>query len=290
MVAIPKKVSLWRRDCERVFSCPVEVVRISRAAFTLVELLVVVAVIGILLAVLLPALGISRERARSTKCLSNSRQLHIANTMYAHEWNDHYIPAAPDIFASNSIRWHGIRESGDQIFDPRGSALYAYFGQQDVKLCPSFRRFLDEGSGAFEAGTGGYGYNQQYVGGTNYLFGFDTRSAKHSTRTAGIEIPEECIMFGDAALPYPNGTIIEYSFIEPPFWHLNAGKEPSSFKPDPSMHFRHKGYANAVWCDGHASSEKFAFTTDVNAYHGDNLKCQVGWFDPDNNSKFDIWK
>ena len=97
-------------------------------------------------------------------------------------------------------------------------------------------------------------------------------------------------MFADAAFPYPNGTIIEYSFIEPPFWHLDAGRESSSVKPDPSIHFRHRGYANSVWCDGHGSSEKFAFTTDANGYHGDNVKWQVGWFDPDDNSRFDIWK
>lgn len=51
----------------------------SRArAFTLVELLVVVAVIGILVALLLPVLGAARESARSSECQGNLKQIGLA--------------------------------------------------------------------------------------------------------------------------------------------------------------------------------------------------------------------
>jgi prepilin-type N-terminal cleavage/methylation domain-containing protein len=61
------------------------------AAFTLVELLVVLAVIGILVALLLPALSRARDRARGAQCVSNLRQWGLAYRQYADDNRD-YLP------------------------------------------------------------------------------------------------------------------------------------------------------------------------------------------------------
>lgn len=58
------------------------------AAFTLVELLVVIAVIAILAALLLPVLSSAKERARRTACLNNLRQFNLGLIMYGHDNRD----------------------------------------------------------------------------------------------------------------------------------------------------------------------------------------------------------
>ena len=284
--------SLWRCPRERVFLCHGQSGERARLGFTLVELLVVVAIIAILFGITLPALVSARAKARTANCISNIRQLHLANTAYSNQWDGHYVVAAPDVFSTNKVRWHGIRTSNNESFDFQFSPLYSYLDKEkEIKVCPSFRKYISGENAAFESGTGGYGYNQQYVGGTNYLYGVGPEAACISTRSDAILNPTDCVMFADAAMPvgYPEDGLIEYSFIEPPRWHLQAGRETSTYQPDPSIHFRHGGRAVAVWCDGHTSTESLAFTKDDNIYNGDNKKWQVGWFGPDDNSKFDVW-
>jgi len=62
-------------------------------AFTLVELLVVIAVIAILAAILLPVLGEAKEKGHTVVCLNNLKQLQLAINIYADEHEDELPPA-----------------------------------------------------------------------------------------------------------------------------------------------------------------------------------------------------
>jgi prepilin-type N-terminal cleavage/methylation domain-containing protein/prepilin-type processing-associated H-X9-DG protein len=60
----------------------------KRRGFTLIELLVVIAIIAILAAILFPVFAKAREKARQTSCLSNLKQVALAQLMYIQDYDE----------------------------------------------------------------------------------------------------------------------------------------------------------------------------------------------------------
>src|SRR5580658_9406408 len=67
----------------------------SRRGFTLIELMVVIAIIGILAALLLPAFAHSKQEAQGILCLNSGHQMMVALTLYGGD-NTDYLPPNPD--------------------------------------------------------------------------------------------------------------------------------------------------------------------------------------------------
>ena len=63
--------------------------------FTLIELLIVVAIIAILAGMLLPALAKARKASEKARCSSNLKQIGNAQSMYRNDWNDFIAPPTP---------------------------------------------------------------------------------------------------------------------------------------------------------------------------------------------------
>src|SRR5580658_7657312 len=66
-----------------------------KKGFTLIELLVVIAIIAILAAILFPVFAKAREKARQTACLSNEKQLGLAEMQYTQDY-DETFPSTND--------------------------------------------------------------------------------------------------------------------------------------------------------------------------------------------------
>lgn len=99
-----------------------------RGGFSLIELLVAIAIIGVLSAILFPVFISARERAKRTFCVNNLRQVHVALSLYADDYNG-YMPRFKDL----SSKKDGSRQS-------EGPALLqTYVRNKNVFFCPNAR-------------------------------------------------------------------------------------------------------------------------------------------------------
>jgi len=137
-----------------VYRLPPGVEARSRA-FTLVELLIVIAIIFILAAILMPVLNKAEERSRAALCLSNKRQMTLAYNMYPDDYNGELTPnysglVNPDgtlatCWVMGGMTWPGTGQDSlypitdnTNVYYLQNSLLGPYCGHRtDIYKCPS---------------------------------------------------------------------------------------------------------------------------------------------------------
>jgi prepilin-type N-terminal cleavage/methylation domain-containing protein/prepilin-type processing-associated H-X9-DG protein len=108
-----------------------------KSAFTLIELLVVIAIIAILAAILFPVFAQAREKARSTSCLSNVKQLTLGLVMYCQDYDESFPQWD---WAKSYNGGSGVGTERNNATSLWLNAVYPFVKNTQIYKCPSDAR------------------------------------------------------------------------------------------------------------------------------------------------------
>lgn len=217
--------------------------------FTLIELMVVIAIICVLAAILFPVFTAARKAATKTACLGNLRQLSLAYQIYTNDSDD--TLCAP-VFLSNLVvypwhAWFGELDSPTAMLDPSRALLSPYLRNTSVFNCPNIDVIPNALSGDLS-----YGINDQLCITTVNLRNLNVSFSP--VMGSAVQIPSETILFGDAAQNEPGPRIDKRAILQ--FNGRFTGGSRGF------LHARHGGtVANISWLDGHAKSMHLSSNT-----------------------------
>jgi len=218
--------------------------------FTLVEVLVVIAIIAILMAIIIPVLRIAKERTREAICKANLRSVGIGLLMYSDE-NDNTMA---DSSKTNGFLWYDSPGNLKKTNDRKaywGVAYINYVIETKVFGCPSLRRVPE------------------------LIYSVDPESIQEAAFGLNVNISGK----NTDAIRHHSQFIVAHDHVEPKMeqgsrdmfhndgprtknlTHYREGGKRARFYRDIFRHniriyerFRTGGRANILWLDGHVSS------------------------------------
>ncbi len=230
-------------------------------AFTLVELLLVIAILGILAALLLPALSGAKAHARSTACENRLRQMGLALHMYVHENQGKYpyllyssLPMPEDLAVAH---WFG------KLFP-----YYPVHWTNRAYHCPGYTGaiWLETRAGADHDPFGSYAYNwdgvrgyQRPLPGSPVCLGlglaYSAEKQPLAVSESQIRLPSEMLAIGESRFRRET-SVTNFNFadcVDAMFCGFLSGEPPD---PDAGgvLPARHGKKYNQLFCDGHLAA------------------------------------
>lgn len=228
-------------------------------AFTLIELLTVIAIITVLASILFPVFATAREKGRQTACASNSHQLGAAIYMYVMDNGDRYPAAGYSLKGANpGFEWGWVLAGSMRgtciVADVQHGAIFSLVKNTEVYRCPS-----DYSK-----------YETTYK--MNWLMNRKVMSAIDFSSTT-ILLSEAYPRVGNDKKPSP--ALTDGSFVP----YNNDNYTQGSFTD--RLFDRHVGNTNITFTDGHSQSihpEQLLPMAGVNA--GGPYPTYYIWFSP----------
>jgi len=217
----------------------------SRKGFTLIELLVVIAIIAILAAMLLPALGKAKLKAQGIQCLSNTKQMALAWTMFSGDNEEKLVSNPGWVEASPGLDWGvSIANTNVAMLTSANSAFADYLRAPGVYKCPG-----DNNVAANGARVRSVAMNSVLGGNPTLGTGIPNRTYIKATKTSDLNKPGPSMIF--VTLDEHGDSIDDATF------QLDPGLAPGGeyWRNLPASY--HNGAGSFSFADGHSEIKRW---------------------------------
>jgi prepilin-type N-terminal cleavage/methylation domain-containing protein/prepilin-type processing-associated H-X9-DG protein len=212
-----------------------------KAGFTLVELLIVLAIVGVLAALLFPVFARAREQARKTSCQANQKQILLAVTMYVQDYDGLFPKIYYHDVSGQIVTWY--------------ETLLPYTKSQQVFQCPT-----DSGTKVGGSWKPAPKFRSSYAASYDLLWGDSLSEYAPSAPMSRARKPATTVFLSDAGVqteseaPFVTTSSVDKDGCWLIWLSSNSAMQGDGSICGPSL--RHSGMSNVGFVDGHVKAMK----------------------------------